>query len=491
MKGKFLSNIGFLLILNLLIKGAWILGIDRVVQNTVGASEYGNYYALLNFTFLFSILIDLGITNYNNRRIAQDRSLLSEYLPGLLALKFLLSLGYLLVVAILALVLGYSDQQLYFFIPLLALNQILLSFILYIRSNLGGLHLFRTDSLISVLDRGLMILFGSVLLWGLPQGIPFRIEWFVLAQTGAYVITAVTGGLIVLRKSGRIRINWDPSFFLGILRKSAPYALLVLLMTFYNRMDGVMLERLLPEDGKVQAGIYAQGFRILDAVSQFAFLFSTMLLPLFATAFEKGEWAELRELLGTASRSLLPIGILLAVICCFHALPIMELLYHEHQKEASLVFAVLILSFIPVCLSYIHGTLLTAKGAMKWMNILAGGGMLLNGLLNLVLIPYYGALGSATATIITQGGAATGQTVLSLSLLRTESRELPYFRGSAFILILLSIGFFLSYSGLRPLYSFLLHGMLGLLAIPLTGLFRIHEGKRLLKGVWKEEDDRA
>jgi O-antigen/teichoic acid export membrane protein len=47
-----------------------------------------------------------------------------------------------------------------------------------------------------------------------------------------------------------------------ILKKSAPFALLVLMMTFYYRIDSVMLERMLP-NGSEQSGIYAMGFRFL------------------------------------------------------------------------------------------------------------------------------------------------------------------------------------------------------------------------------------
>lgn len=485
MKGKFLSNIGFLLILNLLIKGGWILGIDRVVQNTLGSEVYGNYYALLNFTFLFSILIDLGITNQNNRRIAQDRSRLSDQLSGILSLKLLLSMGYLLLVLGIGLLLGYSADQ-FFFLPFLALNQILLSFILYIRSNLSGLHLFRSDSVISVLDRGLMILFCSILLWGLPGEIPFRIEWFVWAQTAAYGLTALIGGALVLRRADRIRLNWTLSSFARTLKESFPYALLILLMTFYNRVDSVMLERIL-SDGKTEAGIYAQGFRILDAISQFGYLTASMLLPLFARAIEKGELKELKELLATSSRLLIPAAVLIAVVCSFHAVALMDLLYQDHEERSGPVFAILIISFIPVAASYIYGTLLTAKGALKKMNLLAGGGMLLNILLNAFLIPRYGALGSGMATLATQGGAAMAQTFLALSFFPVRVSYGRILSGASYIALLILSGVILRYSMLSDLHSFLLHGLIGGLGIMATGLIHPKEGYRFLKGIWKEK----
>ncbi len=76
MRKFFVTNLFFLLTLNILIKSFWILGIDRGIQNAVSAQEYGVYFALLNFTFLFNILLDFGITNYNNRMIARHTNLL-------------------------------------------------------------------------------------------------------------------------------------------------------------------------------------------------------------------------------------------------------------------------------------------------------------------------------------------------------------------------------------------------------------------------------
>ena len=71
MKKFFVTNLFFLLTLNILIKSFWILGIDRGVQNAVSAQDYGVYYALFNFTYLFNILLDFGIINSNNRPIPQ------------------------------------------------------------------------------------------------------------------------------------------------------------------------------------------------------------------------------------------------------------------------------------------------------------------------------------------------------------------------------------------------------------------------------------
>ena len=89
MQKKFLTNLSLLLFLNLLIKPFWVFGIDRTVQNLVGVESFGFYYIVFNFSFLFNILLDLGITNFNNRNIAQNHHLLSKHFSGILLMKLL------------------------------------------------------------------------------------------------------------------------------------------------------------------------------------------------------------------------------------------------------------------------------------------------------------------------------------------------------------------------------------------------------------------
>jgi O-antigen/teichoic acid export membrane protein len=94
LRKKFIINLIFLVSLNLLIKPFWIFGIDMAVQNTVGASEYGFYFALFNFSLLLNIFLDLGITNFNNRNIARHNQLLTKHFSNIVG--FEIYAGYVL-----------------------------------------------------------------------------------------------------------------------------------------------------------------------------------------------------------------------------------------------------------------------------------------------------------------------------------------------------------------------------------------------------------
>ncbi|MDZ4203367.1 MAG: oligosaccharide flippase family protein [Bacteroidales bacterium] len=491
MQKKFLTNLSLLLFLNLLVKPFWVLGIDRGVQNAVGAESYGFYFAILNFSFLFNILLDFGITNFNNRNIAQNHQLLNKHFSSIVILKFLLAAVYFLVTFSIGLLLKYNSQQLLILV-FLGFNQFLLSFILYLRSNISGLLMFKTDSIISVLDRILMILFCGILLWGNITKIPFRIEWFVYSQTTAYLITiAIAAGIVATRASFK-KLHWNMAFFVMIIKRSFPFAILVLLMTFYNRIDSVMIERLLRgTTGNEQTGIYASAYRLLDATNMIAYLFAVLLLPLFARMIKNKEPVE--KLVKLSFTMLVTVATVVAIVAIFYGHDIMSLLYPIHENESapmfahrieqsSQIFGILMCGFIAISTTYVFGTLLTANGNLKYLNLIAAGGMFLNILLNLILIPRMFATGAAITSLITQGITAFLQVMLTQYIFRFKINYVYLLRLVVFILGAVLIGWILSKTGLWWVKSLLLTGVLILLLSAVLKLMNIKSFINILRG---------
>ena len=404
MKKQFIFNIFLLVFFNALIKPFWVFGIDRTVQNIVGSEAYGLYFALFNFSILFNTFLDLGITNFNNRSIAQNQGLIHIYLPRLIVLKIFLGIVYLIICLGMAFFLGYSSNAVKL-IGLLAINQFLASMLLFLRSNISGLQLFTTDSILSILDRLIMIVFCSLLLWTNIFPVKINIQVFAVIQTLAYFLSCVVAAGIVLRKTGVISFKGilTPG---ALLRKSMPYALLGLLMVVYNRIDAVFLERLLPNGAKA-AGIYAQSFRFFDAITMISVLFASLLLPMFAKLIARKE--SIKPLINLAFSILFTGTVILAIDLIVFAKPILDVMYKELYPESVQVFILLMLSIIPVSLTYIFGSLLTADGRLYDLNIFAGFTLVVNVSLNLVLIPEFGVVGAALTALISQILAALFQ----------------------------------------------------------------------------------
>lgn len=433
MNRSFVVNLAIILLLNLLIKPLYIL-LDIQVQNTVGPEEFGMFFAVFNFTYLFQIVLDLGINNYNNRSVAQDEGHIYRYLPALFMLKLILAVAYGVVSYVGGDAIGFSPMQMHL-LGWVIVNQFLLSMLLFLRSNLSGMHHFKVDSVVSVLDKLLLSVILVVLLFGGNFKENFTISWFVYAQTASLGITLLLAGGAVLYFAGKIQFKSDWSNIRKMFKATFPYALLGVFMTVYYRLDGVMIERMLPEAGPYQAGVYAACYRLLDAANIIGLLFAGLLLPLFSRMLQKTE--DPSDLLSFSFRVLVGGAVMVAIILRFFGEPVVDLLYSESTPYWGKVLYTLFWAFPGVSVAYTYGTLLVAGGQLKVFNIITFVAMLLNIGLNMLLIPQMEALGATYATIATQLLASTGMIYFAHQFLKKPLPVFDFFR-----IGLLSIGVF-------------------------------------------------
>jgi len=423
--------------LNLLVKPLYIFGIDRTVQNLVGPEPYGLYFALFNLAYLLQIINDFGIQNFNHSVFSKHPHLIRKYLPRILIAKCLLSLAFLFSLMIVGLALGYALELL----PLLAVigcNQVFVSFIAYCRINLSASGFYKLDSLLSVLDKSLMILLMGYLIWfaSWTSDSVFHIEWFVFAQTITLILTAMIAWLVLKRKV-QIRFNLlrpNLPFIKWVLVQSWPYALVLLLMTLYTRIDGVMIERLLPT-GAVEAGIYAASYRILDAVNMIGVLFAGLLLPMFAKLLKKK--LPVHDLVNTSFSILWVVSVTVSVLCIHYGVEIISLLYTGASMYWGQVFQILMPSYTAISMAYIFGTLLTAHESIRQMNYVFIAGCVANVIMNFVFISWWHAWGAALATLITQSLVVVGLFVLTKRRIHVKLAKSNILRAALFLMLTL------------------------------------------------------
>ena len=440
MKGNFISNLFLSLFLNLLIKPVSLLVIDAEVQNRVGAEKYGLYFSLLNLSVLFNILVDLGINNYTIRTMAQDPNLATKHVGRIIILRLFLFVLYTVFTLSVALTIGYRGHELVL-IGILIFNKLLVMFTAYARSYFSGLHYFKTDSLISVFDRFLLIVFcGSLLFFGISSE-PFQIEWYIIIQTLCYFITAVVAFVFLSKIIDIQQFRFDKQFSLQVIRESIPYALLIVLMLFYTRSDSVILERL-HVNGRFEAGIYAQGFRLLDALYMFGMVFVMLLFPMFSRILKQSK-KEILPLLQTSGNLLIGGSAVIVLALYFNSETVLNCIYDANISESSRSFKWLMLGFFSLSINFIFGTLLSANGNFKVLNYLAGIAVVFNVGLNLILAPIYGSEGSALIFFLTQTIVSVAQFILVKKIIGFKIIPLLLLKHVLVIASLLFLGFYL------------------------------------------------
>lgn len=475
MSKKFVANLFFLQLLNLIVKPLWIFGIDVTVQNLLPVEHYGTYFSLLSFSLLFFLILDFGLANFNNRNVAQDSSFIQRNFGSILTLKLLLAIVYFIVVFIAGYVSGFNGFEMKL-LGFLGINQMLLSLIQYLRSNLAALHYFKTDSLLSVLDKTIAIIVCGLFLYGNIFPYTFTIEWFILIQTGSLAVTALMSFILVMYYARGITFSLNLSPIVKILKDTMPYAILGTLMVIYTRIDAVMLKLMV---GAEEAGIYAAGFRLLDAINIFAALFATLLLPMFARMIKNNE--RLQPLVSLSSKMMLLPSLVLVVVCFTYKQNIMDMLYDRSNSYYAQLFGWLMVSFIPFCLIYIFGTLLTANDSIKRLNQFALSTVILNVILNAMLIPSYNALGATYATIITQSFFSASCIIYSFMLFKFKPSAIFVSKLVAFVAILIALAFTLNSQNISHISGTLLLFVTGFALILLLRFFNLKNAFSLIK----------
>lgn len=476
MNREFAGNAVLIVVLNLAVKSFYLFGIDRTVQNLLPEGEYGLYFTLFNFAFLFQIISDFGLQNYNARNLSQSRHLLRKYFPHLITIKLLLGIAFVLVTAALGYFWGFQSPAVWSLLLLITLNQFLQTLVLFLRSNLAGLGLFRLDSWASVLDKALLVVIAGTLLWGPGLQAHFTILWFVLAQTAAYSITIVLLLAYLKPRLGKLKLQWRAAQAKNLLRSSAPYALVIFLMTAYTRLDAIMIEKLLP-NGAIEADRYASAFRLLDASNIAGYLLAGLLLPMFARQLKTGE--NIAPLTRLAISTMWTGAFSLAISVFWFATPIMTSLYTNGNAYSGQILCWLMLTFIPMSGGYVYGTLLTANASLGPMNKVFAVGILINLTLNLILIPSMGALGAAIATFFTQLLTFVAQVFLAKHYLKLAFAPDLLLR----LLLLLGASSFLGYC--LQTYGLTIHWSVKLIACICTSVLLAFTLKLLdLKRWW-------
>ena len=476
MQKQFLSNLIITILLNLLVKPVALFAIDASVQNRVGEAEYGLYFTLLNLTVIFNIFLDFGINNYTTKRIAQQTTNQANFFGSIMVFRLILFIVYALVVSLTAIMLGYGWREFHILL-FLVINQLLILSIAFFRSHFSGLHLFKTDAIISIMDRFLLILIAGYLLF-ISNSDLITIDSFVYIQTICYFITFIVGWTVLNKQIKGPFFYWDFKGSLAIIKQSLPYAALILLMLLYNRSDAVILERI-HINGRIEAGFYAQGFRLLDALYMFGMIFAGLLFPMFSRLL-KNAINEVTPLLQTAGNLLVGGSIVIVTISLFNAQFFLDLLYHNVNSSSILSFQLLISCFIPICINFIFGTLLTANGNLKILNIISFSAVIFSIGLNLFIIPGNGAVGAALVALCTQSLVALIQMHFGLKCIQLKlsfKDFLPY-------LILIGsmnlFGYSLQLLQLNPLLDVCIFALFGLFLLFVLSLIDIKNIKKII-----------
>jgi O-antigen/teichoic acid export membrane protein len=397
----------------LLIKTAWIL-VNNMVQNQVGHTRFGLYLALYSFGFLFLALADMGINQYTTKTLASQPDLLKRLFPSLFRLKVVFSLIYPIFMLGAGWLVGYRGESLYFLLILCAVHSVLqINF--FFRANFQAFQRFKFDALASVLDRILML--GIVIALLMTE---IDVESYIYAYLISAGITMIVLYFFVVRMFGFIRPTWEAASVGELLKLSFPFALITILYSINDKVDQVLLERLIGGDaGEHETGIYGGAYRWVDAVMMYLWT----VLPIFFAKF--AHHIDDPKALGRLLRFGQPIAAIPMIFAGMFGLIYGEKLLFQFTSSSAydlakmtLCLRILFGAVLVNGIFAIYSTLLTSTNHERFVSRMIAFSIVINITLNCIFIPQYGAIASAWNTVLSFS-------ILSLSYIWYMHFKLP------------------------------------------------------------------
>jgi O-antigen/teichoic acid export membrane protein len=352
--------------------------------------ELGKFSFALLLGGVFETLMDFGLHQVTIRAVARDRSRASFLLHHALTIKLLWASGALLVLIVTANILRPQwDVRLACY--LIGGSLVFRSYMLTIRGVLQGLEHFGWDAIVVLADRILLLAFGITAL-SMGTGLRGLAIAFVMARGAALALALV----VTETRLGGVGFAYDAETWRELHRTALPLGFFLVVLNLYSYVDGVMLGYLRTD---AETGLYAVAYRIYEGFTYAALALSAVLTPrlsaLFTTDRVGHRRLALRGVGGAAT-----LGLVVAAVAVTIATPLLVFLFGPEYAGATrafrtlcvglpIVFAIWILHAIAISVD--RETLLLKTGLI---------GLVVNVGLNLYVIPHFGPVGAAFATVV-------------------------------------------------------------------------------------------
>ncbi len=368
---------------------------NNVVQDELGHETFGIFMALYSLGFLFLAVADMGINQYTIKTLAGDHDLLRRLFPTLLSLKLAFSAIYPFFMVGVGFLLGYSSLEV-FYLFLLCVMHSFIQINTFFRANFQAFQKFRLDAFASILDRSILLVIVLVLL-----ATRIDLDSYLIANVASVAGTMVILYFLMVSYIGFFRPVWNRKEAKDLLKRSFPFAVITVLYSVNDKVDQVMLERLLgPTEGDLETGLYAGAYRWVDAVMMYLWT----VLPIFFAKFARHvkEQDTLARLLAFGQPiAALPM-ILAGGFILFDGEKLLWLFDNSTPEELATMTSCLKILFLAVLVNgffAIYSTLLTSTNHERFVSWMIFISIILNLTLNFIFIPEYGAVASAWSTV--------------------------------------------------------------------------------------------
>lgn len=368
----------------------------------LGGERFGSYTVLMAYGTMLQMAADLGLYITLTRAIAEHPRRENDYLASIISLRLILIL---IVFSVGALVMRFlpSLRHLTAAYSILAAGLAAQSFsqlLMGVYQKYGAVWRATGGDLIG------RIIHVSLILALSAQRATLATVSLAFAL-GCAVAAAIHHAL--LPQPVAVRLTATPPVWRHVVRESLPLGALLILNAVYFRIDALILSFFQP---LVQVGLYGIAYRLIESTLFFPAMFGGLLLPRFSAAIAAARTDQLTQYVSQALAAVAWAAVFVAICFTILAEPIILLVAGSEYRAAAPLLRILTLALVAMFFGNLAGFTLLAHHKQKPLLALAAALAAGNVVLNLLTIPYWGALAAAWTTVVTEVAAALTATIM-------------------------------------------------------------------------------
>jgi O-antigen/teichoic acid export membrane protein len=390
------------------------------------------------FVVYFVYLVDLGFGVVGPREIARYPDKIKRYVNNITSIKLSSSIILYTILTVIVIFINKPDYVKYLLLISglnIFANAILLNWVFQ------GIEKMEIIAIRQV-TTSLLNLAGIILLVHSPDDIIIAMSVIIASM----LINSTWMFFYYIKSFGGIKFEYNYNFWKELLSASVPVSLTMFIAVLYNNLSIFLLGILSPH--YEEAGIYAAAYRIFVFTMVPTGILQNAFIPQLSRSVsleEKRKFTEKYVLFTFLAGTIISAGF-------FTYSDFITGIFGAEFKESSLILKLLMIAglFAFINVSY-NSPLLSWKYEKKIFIAMSIGGIV-NIILNIALIPYYGSVGAAIAAISTEFSVCIGLSFIMYGAIKKLYLD-------KFVLVLLyavvscGIGFWIMTQGLHPIIS--------------------------------------
>ena len=359
------------------------------VLGTEGFGSISFAFTFLGYAFLLS---DLGLTTLGTREVAKTPHLCRSYIAKIISLRSLLAIAAFAVIVTLSfLVPALSEVR-----PLIIFYSIsVIPYALSVEWFFRGIEEMKYIGLSSIIAYSCYLLPLLLFVRSIKDINLVPLFWLLGSVLSVLFLWWTARRRLRAEPHQPSPIQIDSP---NILKRALPIAVGTIMTHIYFNFDITMLGFI---RGTEEAGLYTAVYKLLMFLLLLDRVLVMVLLPIISKHYNESK-ERLKQVLSTVSRIIIMLVIPISAGGTLLALPITQTIYGKEYIPSVPVFQILVWVLTIGTIGSIYTQGLIASGQEKRYGIVMLIGTSLNIVLNLIMIPTLGIIGSAVATVCSE-----------------------------------------------------------------------------------------